>query len=75
MIRFVGQMAIIQARSLAGLPTDGHLAELETPTPIVLRLETLQTKRGIDTRQYRKEFQLENSGGYQNMSAVVIVSR
>ena len=74
-VRFVGQMAIVAARELAGLPTEGCLQEIEAPPAITPRVENLQTKRGtIDARSFRKELRTQTSDGVQNPSAVIVVS-
>ena len=75
LIRFVGQMAIVAARELAGLPTEDCLQEIEAPSAINLGAENLQTKRGtIDARSFRKELRTQTSDGVQNPSAVIVVS-
>ena len=64
MIRFVGQMAIVVARSLAGLPTEQYLQEIEAPTAITFGPEHLQTKRGLfDKKSWRKQLCTQSSAG------------
>jgi hypothetical protein len=75
LIRFVGGMAMVSARELAGLPTEGCLQHIEAPTAMTLAAENLQTKRGvIDQRSYRKDIRTQTSDGVQNPSAVIVVS-
>lgn len=74
LIKFVGGMAIIAARQLAGLPIEGGcLDQLIAPPSLQTGDENLQTKRGlVDLRTFRKLIRIQTSDGVQNPSAVII---